>query len=95
MKSVDIGEGNRCVRSHGFIYNIDKFVATDDLDRLAASHCGGGKHDDYVTFYLIEFSDGGNIEGGLWCQGTREVGALTTRKAPRFQRGHNNSGGLL
>ena len=36
---------DHCVKSHGFIYNIDIFVVSDDLDRLAAEHCQcGGKH---------------------------------------------------
>lgn len=35
----------RTVRSHGFIYNIDSFVVTDEFDELAAEHCRcGGKH---------------------------------------------------
>jgi hypothetical protein len=36
---------DRMVRSHGFIYNIDSFVATDELDWIAAEHCQcGGFH---------------------------------------------------
>jgi hypothetical protein len=29
----------RTVRSHGFIYNIDNYVATDELDLVAANEC--------------------------------------------------------
>lgn len=36
---------DRTVRSHGYIYNIDRLVISDDLDQLAADHCRcGGKH---------------------------------------------------
>lgn len=36
---------DRCVRSHGFIYNIDHLVSSDELDRIAAEHCRcGGRH---------------------------------------------------
>lgn len=35
----------RTVRSHGFIYNIDKVVVSDDLDEIARQHCQcGGVH---------------------------------------------------
>jgi hypothetical protein len=35
----------RVVRSHGFIYNIDRLVVTDQLDKIAAEYCQcGGKH---------------------------------------------------
>lgn len=37
---------DRCVRSHGFIYNIDSLVITSDLDEIARQYCRcGGKHD--------------------------------------------------
>ena len=29
----------RTVRSHGFIYNIDTFVVSNELDELCAEHC--------------------------------------------------------
>lgn len=36
---------DRCVRSHGFIYNIDRLIVTDDLDEIARQHCKcGGNH---------------------------------------------------
>jgi hypothetical protein len=36
---------DRAVKSHGFIYNIDSLVVTDELDELARQHCEcGGKH---------------------------------------------------
>ena len=39
------GKSDRCVRSHGFIYNIDKLVVSDDLDELARRNCKcGGVH---------------------------------------------------
>lgn len=39
-------EEDRTVRSHGFIYNIDRLVVTDDLDEVARQHCRcGGKHE--------------------------------------------------
>lgn len=39
------GQKDRIVRSHGFYYNIDRVVITDDLDKVAAEHCRcGGKH---------------------------------------------------
>ena len=35
----------RVVKCHGFIYNIDRLVVSDDLDELARQHCQcGGKH---------------------------------------------------
>lgn len=38
-------QADRTVRSHGCIFNIDTFIATDDLDWLAAENCQcGGKH---------------------------------------------------
>ena len=30
---------DRCVKSHGFIYNIDRIVANDELDQLAQKEC--------------------------------------------------------
>lgn len=37
------GKEDRTVRSHGFIYNIDRLVVSDDLDEIArgACRCGG------------------------------------------------------
>jgi hypothetical protein len=36
---------DKTVRSHGYIYNIDSYVVSDDLDLLAAEYCRcGGKH---------------------------------------------------
>jgi hypothetical protein len=29
----------RCVRSHGFIYNIDRLSVSDELDEIAAQEC--------------------------------------------------------
>ena len=37
---------------------------------------------EYVAFYLIEFSDGGNLEGGLWCQGTKEDCEMVADRIP-------------
>lgn len=35
----------RVVHSHGFIYNIDSLVVSDEYDRIAAEHCKcGGRH---------------------------------------------------
>ena len=30
---------DKCIKSHGFIYNISKFVATDELDNIVADYC--------------------------------------------------------
>ena len=30
---------DRCVRSHGFIYNIDTYVVDDELDKIVADEC--------------------------------------------------------
>jgi hypothetical protein len=39
------GKKDQTVRSHGFIYNIDRSVVHDEFDRLAAEHCRcGGNH---------------------------------------------------
>lgn len=36
---------DRTVKSHGCIFNIDTFIASDDLDWLAAEYCQcGGTH---------------------------------------------------
>jgi len=36
---------DRTVRSHGFIYNIDRVVVSDEWDEVARQHCRcGGKH---------------------------------------------------
>lgn len=36
---------DRTVRSHGWIYNIDHCVVTDELDEIARKNCQcGGKH---------------------------------------------------
>jgi len=32
-------KSERKIRSHGFIYNIDRLVVSDDLDQLAADEC--------------------------------------------------------
>ena len=38
-------KSDRTVRSHGFIYNIDRCVITDDLDEIANTYCRcGGVH---------------------------------------------------
>ena len=29
----------RCVSSHGFIYNVDSLVVSDELDDIARQHC--------------------------------------------------------
>lgn len=29
----------RCVKSHGYIYNIDTFVCDDELDKIVAEEC--------------------------------------------------------
>ena len=46
MKSRGYWKKNdRIVRSHGFYYNIDSLVITDDYDQIAADYCQcGGKH---------------------------------------------------
>ena len=33
------GKKDRCVRSHGFIYNIDTYVVSGVLDKIAADAC--------------------------------------------------------
>lgn len=39
------GKEDKTVRTHGFIYNIDMSVVSDELDDLARKHCQcGGKH---------------------------------------------------
>lgn len=44
MKKLYWGEC-RTVRSHGFIFNIDRIAVSDALDELARAHCQcGGKH---------------------------------------------------
>ncbi len=36
---------DRTVESHGFIFNIDECIVSDELDELARDHCRcGGKH---------------------------------------------------
>lgn len=36
---------DRTVRSHGYIYNIDLCITSDELDEIARQHCQcGGKH---------------------------------------------------
>lgn len=38
-------KADRVVRSHGFAYNIDTFIVSDELDAIAAQHCQcGGRH---------------------------------------------------
>lgn len=38
-------KADRCVRSHGFIYNTDSLVVSDELDEVARQHCRcGGAH---------------------------------------------------
>lgn len=38
-------KSDRTVRSHGFIYNIDRCVITSDLDEIANAYCRcGGVH---------------------------------------------------
>lgn len=45
MKSRFWGKKDRVVRSHGFIFNIDRLATSDELDELARKHCRcGGKH---------------------------------------------------
>jgi len=46
MKDLGYWDKNaRTVRTHGFIYNIDSYVVTDELDHIAAEHCQcGGLH---------------------------------------------------
>jgi hypothetical protein len=45
---VSLGYWNaadRTVQAGGFIYNIDRYVADDDLDKIAGEHCQcGGQH---------------------------------------------------
>ena len=37
---------DRTVRSHGFIYNIDTLIISDELDEIARQNCRcGGRHD--------------------------------------------------
>lgn len=39
------GKDDRTVRSHGWIYNIDHLVISDEYDQIAADYCQcGGKH---------------------------------------------------
>jgi hypothetical protein len=41
------GKYDRCLRSHGFIYNTDRCLVSEDdpLDELARQHCQcGGRH---------------------------------------------------
>jgi len=39
------GKKDRCVRSHGWIYNIDRCVTGDELDEIARKECRcGGVH---------------------------------------------------
>lgn len=33
------GKTDQTVRSHGFIYNISRFIASDDWDKVAAEEC--------------------------------------------------------
>ena len=33
------GKKDRCVRSHGFIYNIDTLIISSDFDKIAADTC--------------------------------------------------------
>jgi len=36
---------DRCIKSHGFIYNIDRCVVDDELDEIARQRCRcGGVH---------------------------------------------------
>ncbi len=38
---------DRTVRSHGWIYNIDRLVVSDRLDEIACEHCRcDGSHDE-------------------------------------------------
>lgn len=38
-------KADRCIRSHGSIYNIDKLIVSDELDEVARQHCKcGGQH---------------------------------------------------
>jgi hypothetical protein len=39
------GKTDRTVKAHGYIYNIDKLVVDDELDKIAQQYCRcGGKH---------------------------------------------------
>jgi hypothetical protein len=39
------GKGDRTVRSHGWIYNIDHVLVSGDLDKIACEYCNcGGRH---------------------------------------------------
>lgn len=33
------GKADRVVRSHGFAYNIDTLIVSDELDKIAAEYC--------------------------------------------------------
>lgn len=33
------GKKDRCVRTHGFIYNIDTMVVSSDFDKIVAQNC--------------------------------------------------------
>lgn len=47
------GKDDRVVRSHGYIYNIDRIVISDGLDRIANDNCQcAGKHAAYGTLYI-------------------------------------------
>lgn len=38
-------QSDRVVRSHGFIYNIDRLIVSDKWDEIARQHCRcGGRH---------------------------------------------------
>ena len=49
------GKDDRAIRSHGFIYNIDTCIVSNDLDRVARNECRcGGSHscdDPALAFY--------------------------------------------
>lgn len=48
-------ETDRTVRSHGFIYNIDTLVMSDEDDRRAANFCRcGGRCKDYQSSALAK-----------------------------------------
>ena len=46
MKSMGHwGKDDRCVKSGGYIYNIDMLAVSDQLDNIARIHCRcGGEH---------------------------------------------------
>lgn len=43
------GATDRTVKCHGFIYNIDRYIASDEYDEIAAENCRCGGVHGYKT----------------------------------------------